>query len=198
MKVVTNGLIYLLEKLHIFLRPLSISSNLFLVSMMEKIKRKIRIFSYFSYRAGPAYPIPFPANLPAARHTPLSPLTAAQPPAPPTCTALNCASPPSATRFPAPVPSSPGPRDKHLLPPTLQKAPPGDLVSQGCPRWAARAPAPRGAHLNCRPTSAPCVPPRRIGARTNLGCHMALTNPALPSRWLSQAATAPYHRVRTR
>jgi hypothetical protein len=43
MKVVPNGLIYLLEKYHIFLIPLSISPNLFLFSsFMEKIKRKIQ------------------------------------------------------------------------------------------------------------------------------------------------------------
>jgi hypothetical protein len=63
-KVSPNGPIYLLEKIHIFMRLLSISFNLFLVSaLMEKIKGKSELVSYFlsgrTHRPLPFNPHPF-------------------------------------------------------------------------------------------------------------------------------------------
>jgi hypothetical protein len=48
-KVSPNGPIYILAKFHIFMRPLSISFNLFLISaLMEKIKGKSEIIFFLT------------------------------------------------------------------------------------------------------------------------------------------------------
>jgi hypothetical protein len=54
-KVSPNGPIYLMEKFHIFVRPRSISYNLFFVSaLMEKIKEKTEIQFSFLTGSGPS------------------------------------------------------------------------------------------------------------------------------------------------
>jgi hypothetical protein len=60
------------------------------------------------------------------------------------------------------------------------------------------------ASTTTQPTLRTCAPAPHLrsnnGVRTNLGCHVVLTNPglldrptALPSCWLSRAAPCPYH-----